>query len=439
MRNIIRIGLGLCLALEVNSVSRAQDQAAAKDAVYYPPAAARQTETDEYTRYELLAPETASFKIYYEVTATTAGARFFYNPIRKGSVASDESVYDAMSGKPLHFEVVSGAEARKDALMADADLDTEYIKVTLARPVPEKGQGRIIIVKTYKDAKSYYVDGKTIVFKRQLGIQRDKVVLPAGYEVVELTVPSQILTEKEGRIAISFLHAGAGEAALEVHAVKDAQTGAAALPKALTNERSWESPFAGEMEQDRLSERARQDRDIVYFLQQPETHSFSLYHDYTETRAGVNGYANVVRAGSVASHPSAYIVDTGEPLKAEEMSGAEMIASKINTGETVDAKDQVVVIPFAPVQAGQTLRLRIAETYSAPVSYRLNGDELLFDRSLDRPRNAVVLPSGWYCTASAVPATVSQLPDGRIQLDYWDDRPEPVDVLLKAKRRVGAE
>jgi hypothetical protein len=438
VKNIPRISMMLSLALAAHLVVHAQNTEA-KDAVYYPAASAQQTETDEYTRYELLAPETASFKIYYEVTATTAGARFFYNPIRKGSVASDESVYDAMSGKPLHFEVVTGAEARKDASMADADLDTEYIKVTLARPVPENGQGRVIIVKTYKDAKSYYADGKAIVFKRPLGIQRDKVVLPAGYEVVKLTVPSQILTEKDGRIAISFLHAGAGEAPLEVRAVKDAQTGAKSLPTDMTKERSWESPFVGETEQDRLSERARQDRDIVYFLQQPQTHSFSLYHDYTETRAGVNGYANIVRTGSAASHPSAYILDTGEQLKAEEMSGAEMIASKINTGETVDEKDRVVVIPFAPVQAGQTLRLRITETYTAPLSYRLNGDELVFDRSLGRPRNAVVLPSGWYCTASAVPATVNQLPDGRIRLDYWDDRPEPVDVLLKAKRRVGTE
>lgn len=219
--------------------------------------------------------------------------------------------------------------------------------------------------------------------------------------------------------------------------MKDAQTGAGALPPELTKERSRESPFVGEEEQERLSERASQDRDIVYFLQQPETHAFRLFHDYTEMRAGVNGYANVVRADSVASYPSAYILDTGEQLKAEEMSGAEMSASKINTGETVDAKDSVVVIPFTPVQSGQSLRLRIAETYTAPASYGLKGDELVFDRSLGRPRNAVVLPSGWYCTASAAPATVSQLPDGRIRLDYWDDRPEAVDVLLKANRRVG--
>ena len=406
--------------------------------MYFPPAVV-QTESDEYTRYELLEPETASFKIYYEVAATTAGAKFFYNPIRKGSAASDEGVLDAMLGTPLHFEVVSGAEARMDAVMPDADLTTNYIKVTLARPVPEHGQARLVIIKTYKDAKSYYLDGKTIVFKRPLGVKRNKVVLPSGYEVAGLTVPSQILTEKDGRIAISFLHAGAGEALLELRAVKGAQVGTAALPKTLTTQRSWESPFQGESEQERLSERAHQDRDIVYFLQQPETHAFSLYHDYTESRAGVNGYANVVRQGSSASHPSAMVLDTGEQLKALDMSGAELMASKINVGESVDPSARVVVIPFTPLQAGQTLRLRIAETYTAPSSYHLDGEELVFDRSLGRPRNAVVLPSGWYCTFSAAPATLSQLPDGRVRLDYWDDRPEAVDVLLKARRRVSGQ
>lgn len=436
MRTMRGAEAAVFLALSVCTLVGAQTPQNSKDGVFLPSTTATQTETDGYTRYELLAPETSSFTIYYEVTATTAGAKVFYNPIRKGSIASDESVYDAMSGEPLHFEVVSGAEARKDPLMPDADLDTDYIKVTLARPVPQFGQGRVVIVKTYKDPNSYHLDGETIVFDRPLGIRRNKVVLPPGFEVVRLTVPSQVLTEPNGRVAISFMHAGAGEAPLALRAVKDAPTGAAALPRTPTSERSWESPFAGETERDRLSERAYQNRDIVYFLDQPETHSFNLYHDYTETRAGVTGYANVVREGSVASHPSAYILDTGEQLKAQEMSGAEMLAAKINTGETVSPKARVVVIPFAPMQPGQTLRLRIIETYTAPESYKLDGDELVFDRSLGRPRNAVVLPSGWYCTASAAPATVSQLPDGRVRLDYWDDRPEALDVLIKARHRV---
>jgi hypothetical protein len=434
MQNWGRTGVTWCILLPC-LVAKADP--AMRDGLYFP-TATTQTEGDEYTRYELLGPGSASFKIYYEVTATTAGARSFYNPIRKGSVASDESVYDAMLGTALKFEVVSGAVAGKDALMPDADPETDYIKVTLARPVPVNGGARLVIVKTYKDPKSYYLDGQTIVFDRPLGVKRNQVVLPAGYEVTGLTVPAQILTEKDGRVAISFLHAGSGEAPLVVRALRGAQTGAAAVPKPATTQRSWESPFQGETEEDRLSERAHQDREIVYFLQQPETHAFALYHDYTETRAGISGYANVVRTGSVASHPAAYVLDTGEVLQVKEMSGAELAASKINVGESVDPAAHVVVIPFTPLSAGQTLRLRISETYTAPVSYRVEGDELVFDRSLGRPRNAVVLPSGWYCTFSAAPATVSRLPDGRVRLDYWDDRPEALDVLLKARRRVGA-
>jgi hypothetical protein len=431
-------GLAGACAIALVAVARAAAGAAAepaKDAIFLPNATT-QSETDEYTRYELLAPGSGKFRITYEVTATTAGARHFYNPIRKGSVASDESVLDAMTGEPLHFEVVSGDDARKDPLMADAEAGTDYIKVSLARPVPVNGQGRLVILKTYEDPKSYYVDGETLVFDRPLGIRRNKVVLPAGYEVVGLTVPSQILTEPDGRIGISFVNGTEGPAPLVLRAARGAQTGAAAGPKPPTQQRSWESPFEGETEESRLSERAHQDRDIVYFLQQPASHAFSLYHDYTESRPGINGYANVVRTGSIASNPSASVLDTGEALAATEMSGAEMAAKKINAGEPVDPEARVVVIPFAPVKPGQTLRLRISETYTAPASYRLDGDELVFDRSLGRPRNAVVLPSGWYCTSSSIPATVSQLPDGRVRLDYWNGRPEPVAVLLKARRRV---
>jgi hypothetical protein len=38
---------------------------------------------------------------------------------------------------------------------------------------------------------------------------------------------------------------------------------------------------------------------------------------------------------------------------------------------------------------------------------------------------------------SAEPATLSRLPDGRVRLDYWDDRPEAVNVPIKARRRIG--
>ncbi|MFZ3262506.1 MAG: hypothetical protein WA172_00770 [Terriglobales bacterium] len=397
-----------------------------------------QTETDEYTRYELLSPESSSFAIHYEVTATAAGAKYFFNPIRKGSVASGESVVDVMTGLPLRFEVVRGEEAAMDPLMKGEDASVDYIKVTLARPVPPQGQARLLILKTYKDAKSYYREGEAIVFNRTLGIPRNSVVLPAGYELVACNLPSQVLAEPDGRVAISFMNGSGAEAPLVVKAKPGAATGTQAAPQAPGSAKSWEAPFEGETERERLAERAHQDREIVYFLQQPETHAFSLYHDYTESRPGVDKYFNVVRMGSKVSDPSAYLLDTGEKLTTKIMTGAELAAAKIKIDEEepVDPAAQVVVIPFSPVKAGQNMRVRISETYTAPVSYRLEGDTLVFDRSLGRPRNAVVLPEGWYLAASSIPATVTQMADGRIRLDFWNGRPDPVDVLIKAKRRT---
>ena len=48
------------------------------------------------------------------------------------------------------------------------------------------------------------------------------------------------------------------------------------------------------------------------------------------------------------------------------------------------ADQQVVVTRFAPVKKGQSVRLRLSETYTAPQSYRLDGDEFVFERSLGR-------------------------------------------------------
>src|SRR5262245_62029089 len=184
------------------------------------PAPAERLETDEYTRYELLAPDTAQFHILYEVTAVQPGATVFFNPIRKGSEASGEKVFDRMTGEELKMEVVSGAEAKKTGLpRADAEMD--YIRIKLPRPVSaDGGQVRLMIEKTYKDPKSYYRDGNTIVFARSLGIKRNSVVLPAGYELVSCNFPSQVLSESDGRIAISFWNPGPEAVPLKLTARK---------------------------------------------------------------------------------------------------------------------------------------------------------------------------------------------------------------------------
>src|SRR5437870_8053117 len=165
---------------------------------------------DTYTRYELLAPETHQFKIYYEVTEMRVGAQFHFNQIREGSEASDESVIDLATGKPLKIEVVSGAQAKTDSPSESFGPTAHYIKVFLAHPISPGGEYRLAIIKTYKDDKSYYTEGDQIVFKRPLGIPRDSVVLPAGYEIVSCSVATQVLTEADGHLKLAFANAGSG-------------------------------------------------------------------------------------------------------------------------------------------------------------------------------------------------------------------------------------
>ncbi|MET0214868.1 MAG: hypothetical protein ABW292_17785 [Vicinamibacterales bacterium] len=403
-------------------------------------ASAQNTSEDEYTRYELLDPASASFKIIYDVTAASPGARFYFNPIRPGSEASEESVVDLMTGAPLKFEVVTGAKAREDGFTR-ADLETSYIKVHLARQVPPNGGGRIRILKTYKDPKSYFTEQDAIVFTRSLGIRRNSVVLPAGYELTGCNVPSQIIEERDGRVMLSFMNTYPGPAALTLRAkrVARAQKPASTSPPPPAP-RAAAAPAAQSSEPPLRSvtppERATQDREIVYFLQQPETHGFRLYHDYTESREGTDRYLNIVRAGSTVSNPSAVVLDTGERLQVETLKGPAITAAKIDIGEAVRPESEVVVIRFPSVKKGESVRLRIEETYTDSNRYGVIGDELVWNRSFGRPRNDVVLPEGWFVTASAIPAVVTQESDGRIRLAFVNPRPDSIDVYVKARRRA---
>jgi hypothetical protein len=382
-------------------------------------ARAQSAAEDEYTRYELLAPGTASFRILYDVTATTAGARFFFNPIRKGSEARDEAVYDRASGQPLRFELVSGGAAR-EAGQPQADPETQYIKVHLARPVPRDGEARLRIDKTYRDPKSYDVEGEQIVFERSLGIKRNSVVLPPGYELISCNIPAQVLSEPDGRIQVSFLNTYPSAAPLVIRGRRlRAAPPPAATPRSPASPPA--APAAAGLADRPVPERARQDAEIVYFLQPPETHAFRLYHDYTETRQGTDRYLNEVRAGSKVSDPSARNLDTGEALPTE-------IVRRDDGAETV-------VVRFPALKKGESMRLRIEETYADPGRYGLVGDELVWHRSFGRPANEMVLPEGWYLTTCSIPAVVSETADGRIRLSLSNPRPDSIDVFVKARRR----
>ncbi len=396
----------------------------------------QQTQTDSYTQYELLDPENQSFRIIYDVSATTANSKYYWNTLRRGSEHIVDKVWDLFSGKELKWQIVDNNIAKQNGLIAASD-DTDYLQITLARPIPEGGQTRIRIDKTYKDTASYFKEGASIVFSRTLGIKRNSIVLPKGYELTHCNYPSQVDLTDDARIKVSFLNRSPAAVPLIIKARPLAKNTVIKIP-----EEDIYNPGIGTARNQskarlgyKFSERAFQDRDIVYFLQQPETGSFLLYHDYTENRTGMDRYLNIVRTGSKASNPSAIILDTGEQLKVESFIGDAITKRGISINSEIKPETEVVAIWFDPVKEGESKRLRITETYTDPNRYVVYKDQLVWDRSFGRNRNTVVLPDGWLLTTSSIPAVISQNENGLTTLRFVNDRPDTIDVFIKAQRK----
>lgn len=169
-----------------------------------PPAASAD---DEFTLYELLDPAAGTFAITFDVTTSRVGATTYLNTVRPGSEVSDERVLDRASGADLDWSLLTGSEAKARGLApARVADDARFLAVSLAGPVPARGEARIRILKTYRDPASYRAEGDTVVFERSLGIRANAVVLPRGYELIACSVPAIVSTLDDGRVKASFLN-----------------------------------------------------------------------------------------------------------------------------------------------------------------------------------------------------------------------------------------
>lgn len=399
---------------------------------------------EEFTLYELQAPDSHRFAITYDVSTEREGDRFFLNPIREGSIASDERVVDQASGKPLKWEIVTGKQAReagpfgedsRAAELARLRNDARFVKVELAGPVPRNGQRRIRIFKTYTDPKSYYAEGDLIVFDRGLGIRRNAVVLPAGYELVGSAVPAIVSTEPDGRMKASFLNDRDDTLPVKItgrRLVPPAGSAKRAEPRsqppsAVAAAASTSAPTS--------FHRAEQDRAITYWLLAPESGQFRISHDFTVTRAGQRSVHSFVRKGSTVRQAVVVDLDTGETLKTYNVTGKEVNALGYYPEPVPD--DSVVVqadLPH-PLAEGETTRVRVTETYTDAGRYFVSDGELVWDRTLGRPWNLVVLPAGWMLASVSVPAVISLDQEGRVSCRFVNPRNDEVHVVLKARRR----
>jgi hypothetical protein len=182
--------------------------------------------------------------------------------------------------------------------------------------------------------------------------------------------------------------------------------------------------------------RAEQDREIRYWLLDPQTHQFKISHDFNVTRAGQKSVHSFVRKGSIVTESQIFNLDTGEKLKTYNVSGKSVNA--LGYYPTTVADDSVAVeaeLP-RPIAEGESVRVRVIETYTDPVGYKVEKGDLVWDRTLGRPRNEVTLPAGYMLVSSNVPTIVSLDSEGRILCRYNNPRNDELHVILKARRRI---
>jgi len=149
---------------------------------------------DAYTEYAILEPGSESFRIRFLPEETRTGATELVNATRGGSEGSGVEVYDPRTGKPMPFTYEQDPN----------DPETHAIHAKLPIPVPAGGVGRVLIYKTYKDARTYMMNKEDIVWVRSLSGYRLGVLLPKGFAFISSNVAAQMSTTTDGRLKLAF-------------------------------------------------------------------------------------------------------------------------------------------------------------------------------------------------------------------------------------------
>jgi len=184
--------------------------------------------------------------------------------------------------------------------------------------------------------------------------------------------------------------------------------------------------------------RASQDREISYWLLAPESHQFRISHDFNVSRPGQKYVHSFVRSGSMVSSGSKmFDLDRGVELKTYTVKGSEVNALHYYPNPTEPDSVAVQGDLDHPLAEGESVRIRVEETYTDPVGYTESNGELVWKRTLGRPMNRVTLPAGWILTAVNVPAVITLDDQQRIALRFVNPRNDELNITIKAKRRQG--
>jgi hypothetical protein len=342
---------------------------------------------DAYTEYALLEPGSEAFRITFLPEQTRAGATELINATRGGSEGTGVEVYDPRTGKPLPFVYEQSPN----------DPESHQIRATLPMPVPEGGIGRVLIYKTYKDPRTYMMNGKDLVWVRSLSGYRLGVVLPKGFAFISSDVAAQLSTTADGRLRLAFANPSGQSNPVTIHA---RPTKAAFVPS-------------------RFEDMFFDDIKTLYDLDAPETGRVAVQQTYSDYRKGERA-----RLDSLGYLPLKDLevvdLDTARPL-----------------APVKDSKGTFVKLEVPITSDKQSAHIRITGTLKAP-GYTLVGGELVFQRTLKGLRNTVLLPKGWDVSGVSESGTIgTERTSGRAFVSLINlNADNNYKVTIRARRAV---
>ena len=310
---------------------------------------------DAYTEYAILEPGSESFSIRFLPEENRVGATELVNATRGGSEGSGVEVYDPRTGKPLKFTYEQQGN----------DPENHAIHAQLPIAVPEGGIGRVLILKTYKDPRTYMMHGDDIVWVRSLSGYRLGVLLPKGFSFISSNVAAQLTTAADGRLKLAFANPSGQSNPVTIHARK---TTATFPPQTFTD------MFFDDVK-------------TLYDLDAPETGSIKVEQTYSDYRKG-----DKARLDSLAYLPL-------QDLKVTDLDTAKAFTPAKEGGATVVKLD----VPIADDK--QSAHIRITGTIKDG-SYKIANGDLVLDRSVRGLRNTVLLPAGWEVSAVSQSGTI---------------------------------
>lgn len=342
---------------------------------------------DAYTEYAILEPGSESFRIRFLPEETRVGATELVNATRGGSEGSDVQVFDPRTGLAMPFTYEQDPK----------EPDVHAVHAKLPIPVPAGGIGRALILKTYKDPRTYQMHGEDIVWVRSLAGYRLGVLLPKGFAFLSSNVAAQLSTTADGRLKLAFANPSGQSNPVTIHARR---TTAVFTPDAAHPDMFFD------------------DIKTIYDLGDPATHRLTVDQSYSDYRRGATPTLDTL----------AYL-----PLANLQVTDLDT-AKRLTPVKTGAATSVTLDVPITREMQSAHLRLTGTLTDQA---YTVDKGDLVFSRTMEGLRNTVLLPAGWDVSEVSQSATIGRY-QGRVFVALINLNAENQYTVRIRARRAGA-